>query len=203
LIVVSSAQAHGQQTYSSNCGSLDNAYGPFDYTNAADRRDHLEVVEQYHFNRDVYELRRGMSGEFPLGDIEYTLRAFPNHHLALETIARLHRQANTDRFPAGTYSLTCWFERAARFKPTDGMVQMIHGTHLFALEQYEKAKQPLLKAAELMPQSPEAQYNLGLLFVKLRDYPAAREHARNAYALGFRLPGLREQLRRLGQWTAE
>jgi hypothetical protein len=51
--------------------------------------------------------------------------------------------------------------------------------------------------------SAEVQYNLGLINLELGDTAAARANARTAYALGYPLPGLKNLLRRKGQWNAE
>jgi hypothetical protein len=56
---------------------------------------------------------------------------------------------------------------------------------------------------ELMPDSAEAHYNLGLLYVRSGEYAEARTHAGRAYALGYPLPGLRDQLDRAGQWRSD
>lgn len=65
------------------CGSLQNAFGPFDYRDPAARAESLQVVERYHFTADVEMLRRGKASANVLDDLNYTLRAFPNHHRAL------------------------------------------------------------------------------------------------------------------------
>ena len=69
------------------CGVLQNAYGPFDYRDPVSKRDNLPIVESFHFTPDVESLRHGRSGSV-LGDLRYTLRAFPNHHRALKSMAR-------------------------------------------------------------------------------------------------------------------
>ncbi|MBK9029627.1 MAG: tetratricopeptide repeat protein [Propionivibrio sp.] len=43
------------------------------------------------------------------------------------------------------------------------------------------------------------QYNLGLLFFKLKDYKESLKHAQKAYQLGFPLSGLRE-VEAAGKW---
>jgi Flp pilus assembly protein TadD len=195
--------AHGQaQMLPAECGSLENHYGPLDYTNPAYRKYELPLVENAHFTRDVYELRRGATETFPLHDIDYTLRAFPNHHPALDAIARLHREHSTEKFPQGRYTITCWFLRARAFRPADGMVPLIQGGHLFQLRKFAEAEEPLRRAVELMPQSAEAAYNLGLVYVRLNRYGDARTYAHKAYGMGFTLPGLRNQLEQRGEWRA-
>lgn len=184
-----------------DCGSLENAYGPYDYTNPTHKRENLPVVERVHFTDNVYTLRSGETGSNPLGDIDYTLRAFPNHHLALDAMARLHLKHDTERLPNGRYSIHCWFQRALEFRPEDAQVHLVYGIYLFRAGELEQARQRLTTALEKMPNSAEAHYNLGLLYVQRGDYDAARESAEKAYELGFPLPGLREQLKRAGEWN--
>jgi len=38
------------------------------------------------------------------------------------------------------------------------------------------------------------------LYADLKNYPLAREEARQAYKLGYPLPGLRNKLEKLGEW---
>ena len=47
-------------------------------------------------------------------------------------------------------------------------------------------------------ESAEIQNALGFSYLYTKDYEMAREHARKAYALGFPLPGLRDQLAAAG-----
>jgi len=43
-------------------------------------------------------------------------------------------------------------------------------------------------------------YNLGLAFLDVGDTELALKHAKRAYALGYRLPGLKSRLEKLGKW---
>ena len=58
----------------------------------------------------------------------------------------------------------------------------------------------MLKADKLMPGDANVAYNLGLIYVDLKDYENAREYAKRAYDGGFPLPGLRQKLVQAGQW---
>ena len=44
------------------------------------------------------------------------------------------------------------------------------------------------------------QYNLGLVYVRKKDFDRAREAAKLAYGLGIPLPGLKNKLAAAGQW---
>ena len=93
------------------CGELANAYGPYDYRSS---RDKLAIVEAAHFTPDVEALRSGSTGQLG-GDIDYTLRASPNHPRALIAMANLGRRMNSEQPPGAKYTLACYFDRAVRF----------------------------------------------------------------------------------------
>lgn len=180
------------------CGVLDNSYGPFDYTNASDRAAKLPIVERVHFNSDIENLRRGQSGTI-IGDLDYTLRAFPNHHRALNAVWRYLLKNPTAGVPP-YHSADCYFNRAMRFSPRDGTVRMIYGTFLFKRGERESALKRYEEALALLPDSAEAHYNMGLLQVELSRFDGALEHAHKAYALGYPLQGLKNRLKRAGKW---
>jgi tetratricopeptide (TPR) repeat protein len=178
------------------CGDLANAYGPFDYRTS---RDKLAIVEGAHFTSDVESLRRGTTGTLG-GDIDYTLRASPNHHRALIAMMTLARRTNTDRPQGANYTLLCYFDRATRFAADDAVVRLIYGTYLSRLNKRPQALEQLGTALSLDPDNANIHYNLGLIYLDAKDYPKARLHAQRAYELGFTLPGLRNLLEEAGQW---
>ena len=169
-----------------------------DYTNADDREG-LTVVEQYHFTPSVEGLTKGASG--PLGgDIGYTLDRFPNHHRALAAMTRLALRDKNRKPHGARYTIDCYFERAVQFRPKDAKVRSLFGSYLLALGQAEAALEQLEQAATLEPENPTAHYNLGLLYLKKKDYDKARASAAKAYGMGFPLPGLKNKLVAAGQW---
>lgn len=178
------------------CGDLANAYGPFDYRTSKDK---LAIVEGAHFTADVESLRRGTTGTLG-GDIDYTLRASPNHHRALIAMMTLARKTNTDRPQGANYTMLCYLDRATRFAADDAVVRLIYGTYLSRLNKRPEALEQLGFALKLDPDNANIHYNLGLIYVDAKDYPNARLHAQRAYELGFTLPGLKKRLEDLGQW---
>ena len=189
------------QVVSPGCGELGNAYGPFDYTNAQHFRDRLPVVERVHFDAGVESLRGHADHPQALGgDIDYTLRAFPNHHRALYTMARYYLTQNKFNRGPLRYTARCYFERAMKFKPSDGVVRMIYGVYLYKAGNLEAAEQRFQEALERAPNDAEVHYNLGLLLAKSERYEEAKSHAEQAYALGHPMPGLRNKLKRAGHW---
>jgi tetratricopeptide (TPR) repeat protein len=172
------------------CGSLRNGYGPYDYRSAEARSLRLPVVEQYHFSNDVAMLSRGAQA---LGDLDYTLRAFPNHARALQTVAKWALQGG--RFPNPEIpSADCYFQRAMAFAADDPAVRVIYANFLFRSGHIDAARPQYEEALRLAPDSPEVNYDAGLLFVKLGDLPRAKQLAQKAYDSGYPLPGLRRQI---------
>ncbi|MBH1983708.1 MAG: ABC transporter permease [Burkholderiales bacterium] len=169
-----------------------------DYTSAEDRKD-LSVVEQFHFSRAVETLTQGMTGSLG-GDISYTLEHFPNHHRALASMAKLGLRLKSAQPHGARYTVSCYFERAIAFAPHDVTARMVYGSYLLATGQDAMALEQLDAASRLAPEQATIQYNLGLMYVKKKEYEKASAHAQKAYALGFPLPGLKNKLKAAGKW---
>ena len=169
-----------------------------DYTSAEDRKD-LSVVEQFHFSRAVETLTQGISGSLG-GDISYTLEHFPNHHRALASMAKLGLRLKSAQPHGARYTVSCYFERAIAFAPHDVTARMVYGSYLLATGQDAMALEQLDAASRLAPEQATIQYNLGLMYVKKKEYEKASAHAQKAYALGFPLPGLKNKLKAAGKW---
>ena len=196
LMLFSMQAAYAAQKH--ECGSLENGFGPFDYRTATEKQ--RETVERYHFTEQVEQLRKGQSTTRIAGDLGYTLRAFPNHPRALAAMAELARREKASQPRGSQYTVSCWFERALRFKPDDGMVRVVYGITLLKAGQRDQAIQELHKADAMLPDNANVNYNLGLAYLDAKDYDKALTHAKRAYELGFPLPGLRDQLKKAGKW---
>ena len=169
-----------------------------DYTNGDDRAG-LTVVEKYHFSRAVETLTQGMTGSLG-ADISYTLEHFPNHHRALASMAKLGLRQKSAQPHGARYTVSCYFERAIAFAPHDVTARMVYGNFLLATGQDAMALEQLDAASRLAPEQATVQYNLGLMYVKKKEYDKASVHAQKAYALGFPLPGLKNKLKAAGKW---
>jgi tetratricopeptide (TPR) repeat protein len=182
------------------------AYGPYDYTNAEHVAKHLPVVEEYHFNGAVETLTGTMPGGSIGPHLAYVLRAFPNHHRALNAMAKYWRQhLSRGGFPPDTdpeKTPDYWFDRALEFAPDDSMAKALYAKHLLELKQRKRALE-LLDAAAVGAQGAELHYNLGLFYLQGGELEKARAHATEAYALNYPLPGLRDRLVAAGAWTAK
>jgi Tfp pilus assembly protein PilF len=162
-------------------------------------REGLKIVEQFHFTPQVENLVRGSSGSLG-ADIAYTLEHFPNHPRALSSMARLALRTKASRPPGARYSAACFFGRAIAYRPDDAQVHALFGAYLLAVKQNDAALLQFEEAARLAPEDPVMQYNLGLLYVRLKDYDKARAAAALAYGMNFPLPGLKNQLKAVGEW---
>lgn len=183
------------------CGNLygsANQYGPFDYRVAS--IDKKQLVEGAHFTRPVEQLIRGNTSAEPGGDLDYTLRAFPNHPRALNSLMQWGFRKKTDR-PSGTkWPIWCYFDRAVRFQPDDAQVKMLYAIYLSRKGKPREAAIQLEGAQPFVGDSANLHYNMGLVYLDLGDFEKSLYHAHQAYSLGFPLEGLRNRLKRSGKW---
>ena len=177
------------------CGAIvqqDN--GPFDYRN---QRGGLEVVERFHFTPLVESLTHsGTVG----ADLDFTLRAFPNHHRALMAMMRLGEKVKSPQPSGARYSVECWFERALRFRPDDSIARMIYATFLAKAGREPETVKQLELAAASAGDNAFTHYNVGLIYFDNKKYDQALAQAHKAYSLGFPRPELRDQLISVGKW---
>lgn len=170
-------------------------------------RHHLNLVEQAHFTTSIEQLQSaGIRSGSISGNIDYTLRRFPNHHRALYAISRYWRQQGGQPSPgsrneAGFYpSAECYLQRAVLFAPDDPTAHMIYGIHLHLTGHLQEALKQYRTSEKLYPNSPELHYNLGLLYFDLGEYGLAKQHAQQAYRQGYPLPGLKNKLAKIDRW---
>lgn len=202
LLAAQPSFAQSLASLSGDCGAMTNHYGPYDYTNPTHVREKLPVVESAHFNLDVESLKRGKTAALPGGDLDYVLRAFPNHHRALYSMARYTLQHGDRPIPPGArYTGNCYFERAIRFSPDDPKVRMVYGIFFSFQKDYPQAIEQLQSAISIDVNNAEAHYNLGLMYERTDNIELALKHARRAYDLGFPLNGLKNKLKRRGAWS--
>ena len=139
-------------------------------------------------------------------DIDYTLRASPNHHRALYAMARLARKERKEKPDGSRYTVQCWFVRAVEFAPNDPNVRVLYGHWLVEKGDKRAAAQQFDAAKSLYEQEGAAKsdanlaYNLGLGMFELGRFDEAVQLAKTAKELGFPLDGLEKKLKRSGKW---
>jgi tetratricopeptide (TPR) repeat protein len=158
------------------CGDISNAYGPYDYRTD---RDKLGVVERF----------------------DYTLRAFPNHHRALMSMAKLGALLKTTQAPKANYSVDCYFDRAIRFAPDDRVARLIFAQHLFRTGREDMALQQVDAALQYAEGDAFGHFNIGLVLFEFKRYDRALVQAHRAMALGLPRTELKEQLQSVGRWV--
>ena len=195
LGVLTTQQAHAAV----ECGEFTYGKERLDYT-AAEDRPRIRQIEGNHFAQNWENLGRGVTGLAPGGDIDFVVRASPNHHRGLAALVRLSLRDKTPQPNGVKIPVECYLLRALEFTPADAEVQKIYATYLARLGRTAEALTWFEQAEKLSPDDAVIAYNLGLLLTEKRDFERARMYAQKAYAGGVQLPGLREKLARQGQW---
>lgn len=197
LLGVAGGLAHAQVEPEPFCGQLANPYGPFDYRR--ERGKALAIVDSHHFNGDVRSLRKGQTGTLG-GDLDYVLRAAPNHHLALATLSEWGVRLKTKEPPNLPRSIDCYFERASRFQPDDYLVRLLYANFLQRMNLKAEALATLEPLDKLEGLQAFTHQNLGMLLLDLGETERALVHAWKSQELGWVRPGLKERLEKAGQW---
>jgi tetratricopeptide (TPR) repeat protein len=155
---------------------------------------HISVVEKYHLGKARAKVL-DKQYKYAMNDLNFILRHFPNHPQALMLLDDVGRGMGQPDLPLR------YFEAAIEAYPDRAATYILYGVFLQkrgkigdAIAQYEHG-------LSLNPNQPDGHYNLGLALVKTKRYAEANEHAVAAYRLGHPMPGLRNQLRRVGAWN--
>lgn len=156
-------------------------------------RQRLQVVEQHHWPQSLKAMSRE-DWRTAHQELDFILRWIPNHPYALDQYSRF--AVRTDRLGLAKQ----YFDYALQFSPDNPSTYLVYGMHLHRVANYSEALEKLKQALRLAPDSADVHYNLGLTYFRLERLAEARKHAQRAYALGSRLPGLREMLRTAGAW---
>lgn len=194
----------GEDLRGVTCRGKNQGYGPFDWRDRHRLGKQVTIVTGAHFTEEVRHLVSGRSSLTPLGDLDYTVRAIPNHHDALFSIVRYYTEKSKWAEYADPYAYDhdnptppeCYLNRAIAFAPDDPLVYAIYGIYLYKIEMYDEAAAKLEKALSLNNKLAEVHYNLGLVYVKQENYEGAAEHADAAEKLGYPLKGLKRILKR-------
>lgn len=186
------------------CEGKPQGFGPYDYSNASLRATKLPIVEEYHFTPQIQRLKQGKTGHL-LDDIDYTLRAFPNHYKALTaltyyaSIFQLEIKQNNKR--AVKPAVECYFQKAINFARKDATLEMIYAVFLKKSNKNELADQHYLRAIQLSPKNLRFRYMYGLFLVDLKKMDQAKIQAEFIYSKEYPKQKLKEKLIASGNWN--
>lgn len=165
------------------------------------------LVEGAHFKPYTERLERGVKSIDPMPDIDYTIRAFPNHHRALWAMVRYYlRQLEHTRDPVTLAGIRrgdsfpppeCYFYRAEEFNPQDPGVPTVFGIYLHKLEKFDAALKQYKRAEALGGSRADLYYNMGLLYADMNDLENAQKYADIAREKGHPLTGLQRRIDRM------
>lgn len=183
--------------------------GPWDYydpknsiRNGESPMGNIKRVANVHLTAKMLQLTGRATGPIS-ADLDYTLRAIPNHPNGLNLASRLEKRLKSPFVSKNLIGETmrksadCYFQRALKLAKR-AETHEIYAIHLHRNNNYSEAKEQHLKAISLGGKSAGLHYNYALTLIKLKDYDGAEQHANIAYKLGYPLPGLRNQLKKHG-----
>ena len=177
--------------------------GSLDYTKPAHRSSNVfGLIVRAHFNDDVRTLRKGQSADTPVGDLYYTLRGIPNHHVALDSMMRYQFDKNnqTELKRKEIPSTLCFLQRAIKFAPEDYVPPMLLGIWYTKQSLPNKALDAYKRAEKNGSDSSQLNYNMGLLYLEMGQQDNALLHAKRAYAKKYPFDGLKNKLIKLDAW---
>ncbi|MDH3461347.1 MAG: hypothetical protein OEM00_10325 [Burkholderiaceae bacterium] len=190
------------------CGDFTGHFGPLDYR-TADPRDR-KVVQEFHLDMEIQTFmlgrvegrnRAGTGGV--AGGFQYTLKAFPNHPVALKAMEELGRKLNSEQPQRTSYPLECWYIRAFMITPDDPIVRAMYGIYLSYRERAEEAQHNLDIADQGLQYSRTMQYLMGEARFRLQQYDRAQLNAMRATSLGFPGDSLQKRLQEGGHWNPQ
>jgi len=177
-------------------------FGPFDYTlRGGDNVKNLEIVESHHYTAAVDNAVGGADSGSYEGDLNYTLRAWPNHHRALLSVIKY--QINFENKLAQTKLKTspeCYLQRAINYSPNDIVPYSLYGYYLRKVGHIEDSVKFYEKAMALDPENEKVAYSYSLVLMELKRYDEAVKFAKVAYHHGKAPKNLKEKLIKLGVW---
>ncbi|PPD35122.1 MAG: hypothetical protein CTY19_03210 [Methylomonas sp.] len=191
----------GNDLNNNACSGGAQGYGPFDYLQKSHFKKELELVETAHFTYEVENLIKGNAGNL-LQDLDYTLRAWPNHHRALLSVIRFQLEVKNKLRSGKLQSpAECYIQRALHFSPQDAVNNSLYGHYLHKIGFIEKAIEYYEKALKLDPENAKFSYSYSLLLIDMKRYEDAVKYAKIAYKRRDTPKGLKQKLEKLGVWN--
>lgn len=191
-------------------------YGPFDYYKASSAS--ITLVERAHFSVKTFEFARTKQWCAYWRDVDYTLRVFPNHPVALVKMAeflkkhracpeqtRKKKQSLEDlinEIDEGDWKLRTpefYYEKGISYQPQYPETRVLYAKYLYEANKLNSALETLTQAEKIEPKSPDVHYYLGLVYLKKRDIGQAKQHTDEAYKLGYKSQDLKDNLAKSGK----
>ena len=194
-----SIEALAQQSDENHpCGpiAVPRHYGPYDYRT---ERARLVIVDTAHFNARVEALISGQTGPLE-GDLNYTLKASPNHHRALLSLLRYSARPKNKEAAGFEWPIECYFERALRFRKDDVVARMIYAQFLGQNKRTPEAIVQLNAALVIGAENAFTQFNAGMIFFDLGEFDRALSLAHRTKAMGLMKPELENRLKQASRW---
>jgi predicted Zn-dependent protease len=159
-----------------------------DYFNAANDRNvkqQLYNVERFHLNKNVLENIGSGKYQYALGDINFTLKYFPNHPRALQLLTTIAVLSKNRGLPIR------YFEKAIALYPNHAITHAQYGWYFVTIGDLDNGIQRLNHAIEVEPKLTAGYVWLAHAYEKKGDLQLAREARERAKELGYngKLPG--------------
>lgn len=162
---------------------------------------YLRAAEKAHLTPQVLNLIHGQTTTYPGGDLEYVLLRFPNHPRALVAMTRLFERTPTRRPQTVSMDIECFYARALQFFADDTVVRTMFADYLARQGQQPRALQQLAFATKYAGDNPMSHYNIGLVYLQMKEFDLALSQAHRAAALGDDRDGLKRALVQAGKWA--
>lgn len=179
--------------------------GPYDYLVSSPLyQKKRKQLLRFHLTPNVLNHIKGKSTIDLSVDLDFAIRVFPNHHIALLSLSRYKIKLDKKILKKGSSEppapVECYFQRAINFTPKDIAVFSIYAYFLKKMGRFEDAEKQYKKALELSPKNTKVAYSYSLLLIDLKKYNEALEYAKKAYQNNRTPKALKEKLKRLGIW---
>jgi predicted Zn-dependent protease len=153
-----------------------------DYFNAANDRNvkqQLYNVERFHLNKSVVENIGSGKYQYALGDINFTLKYFPNHPRALHLLTTIAVLSKNRVLPMR------YFERAIALYPNHAITHAQYGWYFVTIGDLDNGIQKLNHAVQMDPKLTAGYVWLAQAHAKKGDVQSAREARERAKELGY------------------
>lgn len=200
-------------------------YGPFDYYDPP--KHSIQLVERAHLGPKTELLAEEGRWCRYFSDLDYTLRAFPNHPKGLVKMSQfLEHHAACNRKPskkkksksvADIYAELeegAWrertpeyyFDRAIKYRSQYAETHILYGRYLFRKHKLEKSEKEFLVAANLIntaSQKATTNYYMSLINLEKGDCKMAKQFAGKSYKSGYDILDLKEKIEKSGACKPE